>query len=126
MSRYYSKKMKTLIFMINLAIADLAHVLSLPLRIYYYFTLTWPFGRVACLLCFSLKYLNMYAAIVFLVSSPSEFRPNNIKHHCDDMVGGKSYRSSTEFQTKFNRKLVIRLNGKNMKCPKYNPIVLYY
>ncbi|XP_059919592.1 putative P2Y purinoceptor 10 [Gadus macrocephalus] len=65
--RHISKKMKTLIFMINLAFADLAHVLSLPLRIYYYFTLTWPFGRAACLFCFYLKYLNMYAAIVFLV-----------------------------------------------------------
>lgn len=53
--------------MINLAIADLAHVLSLPLRIYYYITMTWPFGKVLCLLCFYLKYLNMYASIAFLV-----------------------------------------------------------
>ncbi|CAL8262893.1 unnamed protein product [Lota lota] len=65
--RHISKKMKTLIFMINLAFADLAHVLSLPLRIYYYLTHTWPFGHAACLFCFYLKYLNMYAAIVFLV-----------------------------------------------------------
>ncbi|TKS72643.1 Lysophosphatidic acid receptor 4 [Collichthys lucidus] len=36
-------------------------------RIYYYFTHTWPFGKSVCLLCFYLKYLNMYAAIVFLV-----------------------------------------------------------
>ena len=88
MSRRHSKKMKTLIFMINLAFADLAHVLSLPLRIYYYFTHTWPFGRAACLLCFYLKYLNMYAAIVFLVSSPSESRPNDMNHYLDDIVGG--------------------------------------
>lgn len=53
--------------MINLAFADLAHILSLPLRIYYYFTHSWPFGRGVCLFCFYLKYLNMYAAIVFLV-----------------------------------------------------------
>lgn len=53
--------------MINLALADLAHVLSLPLRIYYYFTHTWPFGQGVCLFCFYLKYLNMYAAIFFLV-----------------------------------------------------------
>ncbi|XP_035767320.1 putative P2Y purinoceptor 10 [Neolamprologus brichardi] len=65
--RYISKKTKAVIFMINLAIADLAHILSLPLRIYYYFTHTWPFGRGLCLFCFYLKYLNMYAAIVFLV-----------------------------------------------------------
>ncbi|XP_059202516.1 putative P2Y purinoceptor 10 [Centropristis striata] len=65
--RHISKKTKAVIFMINLAFADLAHILSLPLRIYYYFTHTWPFGRGLCLFCFYLKYLNMYAAIGFLV-----------------------------------------------------------
>ncbi|KAM9470476.1 putative P2Y purinoceptor 10 [Clarias gariepinus] len=65
--RFISKKTKAIIFMINLAIADLAHVLSLPLRIYYYITHTWPFGKGLCLLCFYLKYLNMYASIAFLV-----------------------------------------------------------
>lgn len=65
--RHISKKTKAVIFMINLAFADLAHILSLPLRIYYYFTHHWPFGRGVCLFCFYLKYLNMYAAIMFLV-----------------------------------------------------------
>lgn len=65
--RHISKKTKAVIFMINLAFADLAHILSLPLRIYYYFTHHWPFGRAVCLVCFYLKYLNMYAAIMFLV-----------------------------------------------------------
>ncbi|XP_040261810.1 putative P2Y purinoceptor 10 [Bufo bufo] len=61
-----NKKNKAIIFMINLAMADLSHVLSLPLRIYYYVNHTWPFGNFLCLLCFYLKYLNMYASIVFL------------------------------------------------------------
>uniref|UniRef100_A0A3Q2UI38 P2Y receptor family member 10 n=1 Tax=Fundulus heteroclitus TaxID=8078 RepID=A0A3Q2UI38_FUNHE len=65
--KHFSKKTKAVMFMINLALADLVHILSLPLRIYYYFTHTWPFGQSLCLLCFYLKYLNMYAAIVFLV-----------------------------------------------------------
>ncbi|XP_044060554.1 putative P2Y purinoceptor 10 [Siniperca chuatsi] len=65
--RHISKKTKAVIYMINLALADLAHILSLPLRIYYYFTHEWPFGQGICLFCFYLKYLNMYAAIVFLV-----------------------------------------------------------
>lgn len=65
--RHISKKTKAVIFMINLAFADLAHILSLPLRIYYYFTHRWPFGHGVCLFCFYLKYLNMYAAIMFLV-----------------------------------------------------------
>uniref|UniRef100_A0A3B3H6I8 P2Y receptor family member 10 n=1 Tax=Oryzias latipes TaxID=8090 RepID=A0A3B3H6I8_ORYLA len=62
-----SKRTKAVIFMINLALADLVHVLSLPLRIYYYFTHTWPFGRSICLFCFYLKFFNMYASIIFLV-----------------------------------------------------------
>lgn len=65
--RHISKRTKAVIFMINLALADLVHILSLPLRIYYYFAHSWPFGSGLCLFCFYLKYLNMYAAIVFLV-----------------------------------------------------------
>ncbi|NXN32307.1 GP174 protein, partial [Nycticryphes semicollaris] len=64
--RFISKKSKAIIFMINLAVADLAHVLSLPLRIYYYVNSIWPFGNIICLMCFYLKYLNMYASICFL------------------------------------------------------------
>ncbi|XP_052601667.1 putative P2Y purinoceptor 10 [Peromyscus californicus insignis] len=64
--RFISKKSKAIIFMINLSVADLAHVLSLPLRIYYYINRHWPFQRALCLLCFYLKYLNMYASIFFL------------------------------------------------------------
>ncbi|XP_069842985.1 putative P2Y purinoceptor 10 [Dendropsophus ebraccatus] len=63
---FISKKNKAIIFMMNLALADLLHVLSLPLRIYYYINHTWPFRTFLCLLCFYLKYLNMYASIVFL------------------------------------------------------------
>ncbi|XP_034147504.1 probable G-protein coupled receptor 174 isoform X2 [Esox lucius] len=42
-------------------------VLSLPLRIYYYLNHTWPFGQPLCMLCFYLKYVNMYASVYFLV-----------------------------------------------------------
>ncbi|XP_055783875.1 putative P2Y purinoceptor 10 [Salvelinus fontinalis] len=64
---HISKKTKAVIFMVNLALADLLHVMSLPLRIHYYLTHTWPFGHTLCLFCFYLKYLNMYASISFLV-----------------------------------------------------------
>ncbi|KAM8965556.1 putative P2Y purinoceptor 10 [Sarcophilus harrisii] len=64
--RFISKKNKAIIFMINMSVADLAHVLSLPLRIYYYINHHWPFQEFLCLLCFYLKYLNMYASICFL------------------------------------------------------------
>lgn len=42
-------------------------MLSLPLRIYYYLYTTWPFGHHLCMICFYLKYVNMYASIYFLV-----------------------------------------------------------
>ncbi|XP_042335531.1 putative P2Y purinoceptor 10 [Sceloporus undulatus] len=64
--RFISKQNKTIIFMVNLAMADFVHVLSLPLRIYYYVNYKWPFGRFLCQLSFYLKYLNMYASIGFL------------------------------------------------------------
>ncbi|XP_028922895.1 putative P2Y purinoceptor 10 [Ornithorhynchus anatinus] len=64
--RFVRQKNKAVIFMVNLSMADLAHVLSLPLRIYYYVNHHWPFPYLLCLLCFYLKYLNMYASICFL------------------------------------------------------------
>ncbi|XP_075429020.1 putative G-protein coupled receptor 174 [Ascaphus truei] len=64
---YIRETKRAVIFMINLAIADLAQVLSLPLRIFYYLNESWPFGNFLCMFCFYLKYVNMYASIYFLV-----------------------------------------------------------
>ncbi|XP_030621465.1 probable G-protein coupled receptor 174 [Chanos chanos] len=63
---YVKETKKAVIFMINLAIADLLQVLSLPLRIYYYLNDSWPFGHFFCMFSFYLKYVNMYASIFFL------------------------------------------------------------
>lgn len=64
--KYIKETKKAVIFMINLAVADLLQVLSLPLRIYYYLNDSWPFGRGLCMFFFYLKYVNMYASIFFL------------------------------------------------------------
>ncbi|KAJ6657439.1 hypothetical protein lerEdw1_002498 [Lerista edwardsae] len=64
---YMKETKRAVIFMINLAIADLAQVLSLPLRIFYYLSESWHFGKSLCMFCFYLKYVNMYASIYFLV-----------------------------------------------------------
>ncbi|KAG7518523.1 hypothetical protein JOB18_036344 [Solea senegalensis] len=64
---YVRETKKGVVFMMNLAVADLLQVLSLPLRIYYYLNNTWPFGRLLCMVCFYFKYVNMYASIFFLV-----------------------------------------------------------
>ncbi|XP_061091798.1 probable G-protein coupled receptor 174 [Conger conger] len=63
---YVKETKKAVIFMINLAMADLLQVLSLPLRIYYYLNNSWPFSHFLCMFCFYLKYVNMYASIYFL------------------------------------------------------------
>ncbi|XP_032084081.1 putative P2Y purinoceptor 10 isoform X2 [Thamnophis elegans] len=63
---FVKKESKAVVFMMNLSVADLAHVLSLPLRMYYYINHRWPFGSFLCQFCFYLKYLNMYASICFL------------------------------------------------------------
>ncbi|XP_070692690.1 probable G-protein coupled receptor 174 [Pempheris klunzingeri] len=64
---YIRETKKAVVFMMNLAVADLLQVLSLPLRIYYYLNNTWPFGHPLCMICFYLKYVNMYASIYFMV-----------------------------------------------------------
>uniref|UniRef100_A0A3Q1HUS1 G protein-coupled receptor 174 n=1 Tax=Acanthochromis polyacanthus TaxID=80966 RepID=A0A3Q1HUS1_9TELE len=64
---YVRETKKAVVYMMNLALADLLQVLSLPLRIYYYLNNTWPFGHPLCMICFYLKYVNMYASIYFLV-----------------------------------------------------------
>lgn len=64
---YVKETKKAVVFMMNLAVADLLQVLSLPLRIYYYLNNSWPFGLPLCMICFYLKYVNMYASIFFLV-----------------------------------------------------------
>ncbi|XP_032383437.1 probable G-protein coupled receptor 174 [Etheostoma spectabile] len=64
---YIRETKKAVVFMMNLAVADLLQVLSLPLRIYYYLNNVWPFGHALCMFCFYLKYVNMYASIYFLV-----------------------------------------------------------
>ncbi|XP_038554826.1 probable G-protein coupled receptor 174 [Micropterus salmoides] len=64
---YVRETKKAVVFMMNLAVADLMQVLSLPLRIYYYLNNAWPFGELLCMICFYLKYVNMYASIYFLV-----------------------------------------------------------
>uniref|UniRef100_A0A8C6STY2 G protein-coupled receptor 174 n=1 Tax=Neogobius melanostomus TaxID=47308 RepID=A0A8C6STY2_9GOBI len=63
---YVKETKKAVVFMMNLAVADLLQVLSLPLRIYYYLNNSWPFGHSLCMICFYLKYVNMYASIFFL------------------------------------------------------------
>lgn len=60
----------TAVYMANLAVVDFFFILSLPLRIYYYYnqahSMAWSPGNVFCQLTFTLKYISMYGSIFFL------------------------------------------------------------
>lgn len=59
----------TAVYMANLAVVDLFFILSLPMRIYYYYkrsySMAWSPGSVFCQLTFALKYISMYGGIFF-------------------------------------------------------------
>lgn len=55
-------------FMLNLCVADLLFLLSLPLwAVYYSQSYNWPFGRVACKISGALLNFNLYASIFFIM-----------------------------------------------------------
>ncbi|KAJ7995939.1 hypothetical protein DPEC_G00231900 [Dallia pectoralis] len=57
---------ETTTYMMNLVVADLLFVLSLPFRIFYFVKRDWPFGRTLCQLSVSVFYTNMYGSVLFL------------------------------------------------------------
>ncbi|KAJ0002604.1 hypothetical protein NQD34_007753 [Periophthalmus magnuspinnatus] len=55
-------------FMVNLCVADLLFLLSLPLwAAYYSQNYNWTFGRVTCKICGALLNFNLYASIFFIM-----------------------------------------------------------
>ncbi|XP_015216186.1 lysophosphatidic acid receptor 6-like [Lepisosteus oculatus] len=67
--RLAKKKRVSTAFLMNLAIADLIFILTLPFRIFSYQTETsWPFLDVACRVSTYLFYMSMYCSIFFLAS----------------------------------------------------------
>lgn len=55
-------------FMVNLCVADLLFLLSLPLwAVYYSQNYNWTFGRVTCKICGALLNFNLYASIFFIM-----------------------------------------------------------
>ncbi|XP_072295965.1 type-2 angiotensin II receptor [Eucyclogobius newberryi] len=54
-------------FMVNLCVADLLFLLSLPLwAVYYSQSYNWTFGRATCKVCAALLHFNLYASIFFI------------------------------------------------------------
>ncbi|XP_051521792.1 lysophosphatidic acid receptor 5-like [Myxocyprinus asiaticus] len=54
------------VLMINLAASDLLLALSLPLRVYFYATLQWPFGASACTAAIFLFRINIRMSCIFI------------------------------------------------------------
>ncbi|XP_003464961.1 urotensin-2 receptor [Cavia porcellus] len=60
------------IYVVNLALADLLYLLSIPFIVATYITKDWRFGDVGCRVLFSLDFLTMHASIFTLTVMSSE------------------------------------------------------
>ncbi len=54
------------VLMVNLAVSDLLLALSLPLRVYFYATLQWPFGPATCTAALMLFRVNIRTSCIFI------------------------------------------------------------
>ncbi|XP_010790131.1 lysophosphatidic acid receptor 5b [Notothenia coriiceps] len=64
--RCHSHKSPSTIFMIHLAISDLLLAFSLPLRVYFYATGSWPFGFMTCIWITMLFRNNIRSSSIFI------------------------------------------------------------
>ncbi|XP_073348284.1 lysophosphatidic acid receptor 6-like [Pagrus major] len=64
--RSHGLKSPSAVFMVNLAISDLLLVLSLPTRVYFYATCTWPLSQVACIFVTMLFRNNIRSSSIFI------------------------------------------------------------
>ncbi|XP_060929703.1 lysophosphatidic acid receptor 6-like [Limanda limanda] len=55
-----------IVFMVNLAVSDLLLVISLPMRVYYYASGTWPLGNFACVCTAMLFFSNIRSSSIFI------------------------------------------------------------
>ncbi|XP_070827084.1 lysophosphatidic acid receptor 5b [Chaetodon trifascialis] len=64
--RRHSLKSPNAVFMVNLAVSDLLLVISLPMRVYFYATGTWPLGPMACIWITMLFRNNIRSSSIFI------------------------------------------------------------
>ncbi|XP_067450161.1 lysophosphatidic acid receptor 4-like [Thunnus thynnus] len=64
--RRHSLKSSNAIFMVNLAISDLLLVISLPMKVYFYTTGTWPLSSKACNCITMLFRNNIRSSSIFI------------------------------------------------------------
>ncbi|XP_071393052.1 lysophosphatidic acid receptor 6-like [Centroberyx affinis] len=64
--RRHSLKSPNVVFMINLALSDLLLVISLPMRVYFYATGSWPLGITACVWIIMFFHDNLRSSSIFI------------------------------------------------------------
>ncbi|XP_030601057.1 lysophosphatidic acid receptor 6-like [Archocentrus centrarchus] len=64
--RHHSLKSPNAVLMVNLALSDLLFVTSLPLRIYFHATGTWPLSKMACFFSTMLFRNNLRSSAIFI------------------------------------------------------------
>ncbi|XP_057570944.1 urotensin-2 receptor [Hippopotamus amphibius kiboko] len=79
------------VYVINLALADLLYLLSIPFIVTTYVTKAWHFGDVGCRVLFSLDFLTMHASIFTLTLMSSE-RYAAVVRPLDTVQRSKGYR----------------------------------
>uniref|UniRef100_A0A2R9ABR8 Urotensin-2 receptor n=1 Tax=Pan paniscus TaxID=9597 RepID=A0A2R9ABR8_PANPA len=79
------------VYVVNLALADLLYLLSIPFIVATYVTKEWHFGDVGCRVLFSLDFLTMHASIFTLTVMSSE-RYAAVLRPLDTVQRPKGYR----------------------------------
>ncbi|XP_063350150.1 lysophosphatidic acid receptor 6-like [Pelmatolapia mariae] len=64
--RRHSLKSPNAVFVVNLAFSDLLLIISLPMRIYFHATGTWPLSNMACLIITMLFRDNIRSSAMFI------------------------------------------------------------
>lgn len=64
--RRHSISSPSAVYMVNLAISDLLLVVSLPMRVYFYATGTWPLSNQACIWITMLFHNNIRSSSIFI------------------------------------------------------------
>ncbi|XP_053425447.1 urotensin-2 receptor [Nycticebus coucang] len=91
MCRWLHSTASMYIYVVNLALADLLYLLSIPFIMATYITKKWHFGDVGCRVLFSLDFLTMHASIFTLTVMSSE-RYAAVLRPLDMVQRSKGYR----------------------------------
>ncbi|XP_008837894.1 urotensin-2 receptor [Nannospalax galili] len=91
MCRFLRASASMYIYVVNLALADLLYLLSIPFIVATYVTKDWHFGVVGCHVLFSLDFLTMHASIFTLTIMSSE-RYAAVLRPLDTVQRSKGYR----------------------------------